>query len=759
MGIAEVLQSPAWRPLTCTLLHFVWQGAIVALAWCVLFRMFRARTVQFRYLLGLAGMFLMAVCPVATFVFLESASPPHDVRVAVAPAIDAAAPNLREALPVSVPDRIRAPLATDGTEARSWQPYLAERIGDAQPYLLGGWIAGLLLLSGRLLLSVVGISRLKRGRMPLSGGIADRATAIAGRLGLRAAPRLFSSEAAREAIVTGLLRPIVLLPAAWLVEMSPDVLDAVVAHELAHIRRYDLWLNLFQRVVETLLFYHPAVWWLSRRVRLAREMCCDELAAAATGERVVYATALEQAARKRLEPARSLLEVALGVTRMTLLDRVRNVLGLAARHEEGRWWPAAVLAMLTPLAIWLVSMAASTSAEEEKPAAEKKETTDTGPRPPAVSSTARWALERTASDIGPQSRAVSSAGWWASERPANDTGPRPGAGSATVWSTPERSANDTGPRPAAVTVTGTASWASERPAKRRSAAAFLRISMQENAAIDDGAVHTDRDRFEIYKNTQAAILISPVVLRAALKRPEIAKLAIIKEQGGENPERWLADHLNVTFPGKAEIMKIEFTGPDAVVLVNGVVNAYLGEVIQAEEQRKKVRFNELERVRSEREEDVRRKRETLRSMAEGNGGSGSGGLSMAQKLALEELALQRQELAKVLADRRRYEMDLAVQNAYLDDAKGNDRLSILKEIKRLEVSLRVMGEQTERMSKNIKTMTEQAAKFGVTSVGMEMLQMDIKQLDTLSSQLTAEIEKLKVELRSAPRVTLLQRAE
>ena len=247
---------------------------------------------------------------------------------------------------------------------------MARRIGDVQPYLLAGWIVGLLFFSGRLLLGVVGAKRLGRGRLALSGDMARRTAALAARLGFRAVPRVFSARATREAVVTGLLRPIVLLPAAWLAEMPPEVLEAVVAHELAHIRRYDLWLNVFQRFVETLLFYHPAVWWLSRRVRLAREMCCDETAAAATGERMVYATALELAARKRLEPAKSLLEVALGVTRMTLLDRVRNVLGLAARHEQGRWWPAAILTLLVPPAIWLASMGAATSAQEKKPAAE-----------------------------------------------------------------------------------------------------------------------------------------------------------------------------------------------------------------------------------------------------------------------------------------------------------------------------------------------------------------------------------------------------
>ncbi len=74
----------------------------------------------------------------------------------------------------------------------------------------------------------------------------------------------------------------VLLPAALLTGMPAELLEAVIAHELAHIRRLDLWVNLGQRVVETLLFYHPAVWWLSARVRREREVCCDEAAAGAT---------------------------------------------------------------------------------------------------------------------------------------------------------------------------------------------------------------------------------------------------------------------------------------------------------------------------------------------------------------------------------------------------------------------------------------------------------------------------------------------
>jgi beta-lactamase regulating signal transducer with metallopeptidase domain len=684
----ETFQSPAWRPLACTLLHFLWQGAAVALAWVVLFRLFRNRTVQARYLLGLAGMFLMVACPVATFVFLESETREDSVGAASTLAASPITSDLPELVPLPASDR-------SGVQEAPWQLNLAERIGDVQPYLLCGWIAGLTLLSGRLLLGVAGVQRLKRGRTALSGGIAGRTAVIAARLGFRKVPRVFSSTATHESIVTGLLWPMVLLPAAWLAEMSPEVLEAVIAHELAHIRRYDLWLNLFQRVVETLLFYHPAVWWLSRRVRLAREMCCDELAAAATGERVVYATALELAARKRLEPTRSLLEVALGVTRMTLLDRVRNVLGLAVRHEEGRWWPAALLTLIVPAAVWLVSTAAVTSADEEKPTAEQKEPKEAKPQ--------------------------------------------------RATATPKTSAPSTA-------ATG-----------RHGATAFLRIAMQE-APMMGGAVQVDRDRFEIYKNTQAAMLTSSFVIRAALKNPEIAKLPSIERQKASgDPVKWLADRLQVAFPGKAEIMKVTFYGPvesrEAVVLVNAVVNAYMNEVVILERNRKQGRLSELEKITAEKEQETRKKREALRSMAEGAGSSDPETLSVKQKLALEELALNRQEWAKFQANLRQYEVDLAVQKAYLPEAKDNERPVIAKEIKRLEVSLKVAHEQADKMAEQLKKMTTEAANFGVTSIGMEMLKTDIKRLDTVMSQLTTEIEKLKVDINSAPRITILQWAE
>jgi len=281
--------------------------------------------------------------------------------------------------------------------------------------------------------------------------------------------------------------------------------------------------------------------------------------------------------------------------------------------------------------------------------------------------------------------------------------------------------------------------------------------------VGGGAAQIDRDRFDIYKNTQATLLSSRYVLRVALRNPKVAKLPLIRQQQAPgDAEMWLEDRLRVRFPGNAEVMAVSVDGDDpeqADVLVNAVVDAYISEVVNAESSRKIQRLSDLEKLYAERDQDLRKKRETLKVMARESGASDSETLSIKQKLALEELALYRQEVVKSQSDLGHYKVELAVQNAFLEDAKGKDREPILKEIKRIDVSSKVTSKQTEDLAKQIQKMTDEAGKFGVESVGMEMLRADLKNLVDVQTQLTAEMEKLRVQLNTAPRVSLLERAE
>jgi len=392
MALADLFCDPIWQRLSWTLLHFVWQGFLVMGAVAVLGWLHPAARAESRHALALLGLAVMALCPLVTFALLPAAATRD---VALAPGPDLPGPPSREfepnaaATPAPEPPAIPDPSAPAGSlasephapspyplstpqrsstevEQENWRVRL-QRYGAAiQPYAVLAWLAGVLALSLRLLVSLGGIRLLLQGRRPIPQELAARVAELAQRLGLTKPLRVFLSDRVREAVLVGIWRPMVLLPAAWLLEMTPEVLEAVIAHELAHIRRWDLWTNLLQRLVEALLFYHPAVWWLSHRMSLQREMCADNLAVVVTGGRVTYARVLELLGRRRLRLPAPQFGTAMGGTKMALLSRVRNVLGIVPAEQRLRWWPAGLAALLVPLVLWGASLGASGNPPEAK---------------------------------------------------------------------------------------------------------------------------------------------------------------------------------------------------------------------------------------------------------------------------------------------------------------------------------------------------------------------------------------------------------
>ena len=152
------------------------------------------------------------------------------------------------------------------------------------------WLSGVALLTLRLLTGWLWVQRLHaRGTAPAPLGWQQMVVRLSKRLHISRPIRLFQSAMVEVPTVIGWLRPVVLMPASALTGMGPEQLEAILAHELAHVRRHDYLVNLLQTLVETLLFYHPAVWWLSRRIRIERENCCDDLAVSLCGDPHTYA--------------------------------------------------------------------------------------------------------------------------------------------------------------------------------------------------------------------------------------------------------------------------------------------------------------------------------------------------------------------------------------------------------------------------------------------------------------------------------------
>jgi len=171
------------------------------------------------------------------------------------------------------------------------------------------------------------ISAIRRRAAPVEEHIREIVEALACRMKLWRTVHVLMSTHAEAPSVAGILRPVILLPVSSLTGLTPQQLESILAHELAHIRRYDPLLNALQILIETLLFYHPAIWWVSARIRYERELCCDDLALRSCGDALCYARALTALEKLRAAP----VTLAIGSTDGPLLYRIRRIMGVKAR--------------------------------------------------------------------------------------------------------------------------------------------------------------------------------------------------------------------------------------------------------------------------------------------------------------------------------------------------------------------------------------------------------------------------------------------
>ncbi|HEV3021181.1 MAG TPA: M56 family metallopeptidase, partial [Pirellulales bacterium] len=222
-------------------------------------------------------------------------------------------------------------------------------------WLALAWCAGVVVLSLRLAMGIVGVERAKRTGARPAAAIDATVAALTRRLRVSRPVRVLQSTLAEVPTTIGWLRPYILLPASAMTGLSTSELEAVLAHELAHVRRHDYVVNVAQIVVETLLFYHPAVWWLSGRIRREREHCCDDWAVAVCGNRMTFARALVTLEGLRGPAGR----LALAASGGSLRERVLRLVGRPARHSASRsgWWAAAVVVLATLAAIGIGAVA------------------------------------------------------------------------------------------------------------------------------------------------------------------------------------------------------------------------------------------------------------------------------------------------------------------------------------------------------------------------------------------------------------------
>ena len=350
------------------LVHFLWQGvAAGALLWCML-KMLSKASSHTRYIAACVGLALMVLAPAVTFMVLNDDAPVAVAETPVEPLAMSNTPMPAETRVITIDDAQPEPIVLP-------EPSLTEtfmvRLEAALPYCVVGWFFGVAILSVWYLGGWCQLQKLRRiGTKAVTDCVEANASLLAQRLGIRRAVGIVESALVQVPTVIGWLKPVILLPATALTGLDEIQLTAMIAHELAHIKRCDYLVNIVQTIVEVLGFYHPAVWWASRQIRIERESCCDDMAVAIVQNRKQYAGALFT-----MEAIRSKqLDLAVAANGGHLSSRISRLAGKPANHQKSGWIPSVITVLLIAVLLITTSMAMSNKINEQ----EQNPVTETG---------------------------------------------------------------------------------------------------------------------------------------------------------------------------------------------------------------------------------------------------------------------------------------------------------------------------------------------------------------------------------------------
>ncbi|MDI6447976.1 M56 family metallopeptidase [Anaerobaca lacustris] len=348
--LQTLLSQQMIERLGWTLIHFVWQATAVALMLAVVLRCLRRSSSNTRYIVSCLAMVLIVALTLVTMSLVEVSRPVAEagptlgtLPMSVTPVEVIELAQLRiesfDAPVPAMPERaIRVP----------WTQRAANALEPALPWLVSGWLLGVFGLSAWHLGGWAQLQRMKRRMVrqvaePLHASLAD----LSNRLGVRHAVGLLESALVEVPTVVGWLKPVILLPASALSGLTTEQLEAILAHELAHVRRCDYLVNLAQTVVEILGFYHPAVWWISHRIRDERENCCDDVAVGVCGDSRRYARALTCLEELRHHST----ELAVAASGGSLVARIARLLGRPPIDNRRFAWLPGLIALLVVAAI------------------------------------------------------------------------------------------------------------------------------------------------------------------------------------------------------------------------------------------------------------------------------------------------------------------------------------------------------------------------------------------------------------------------
>ena len=322
--------SYSMEALGWTLVHFCWQAAVIALLYRLVDLAFAKSRSHVRYTLALVALMSMFAVAAATLGYEEMQMPQSTLSqsAGIAETLHGVM-NYVESAPTTADAVAAKPITRPDLSA------LPATVEKAMPWVDAMWLVGVFILSARTIGGWRRIRQLRHaGLIEIPERVRNSFERLSQRVGIRRKIELYVCPRISGPLAMGVFRSLVLLPASALTALSPDQLEVVLAHELAHIRRGDYLWNMIQTMVETLFFFHPAVWWVSNNLRQQRELCCDDVALACCSDPVVYATALLRLEEQRSSHVHLAMALDGHRTGMSLRERIVRILGDAPESRR-----------------------------------------------------------------------------------------------------------------------------------------------------------------------------------------------------------------------------------------------------------------------------------------------------------------------------------------------------------------------------------------------------------------------------------------
>ncbi|MCA9193591.1 MAG: PQQ-binding-like beta-propeller repeat protein [Planctomycetales bacterium] len=379
-----VIQRLGW-----VLIHSLWQFAMIGFAGVVLSASLRRQSAKTRYYALLSSFLLVIVVPILTWghvppthsksrATLDLPNSPNTIVLPTntgdrnlgnptsASEMDLIQPGIPPNPQLEVPTAKTNVNATVKLHHESRRDRLSAAHSTLAPWLptlVCIWFTGVFVFSLRPLLGWVHVWRLRTsGLLPLTEDIASILAKLSTRMRLTRPVQMMQSELVSAPLMVGGIRSLILLPATLTTNLPPQQLEAILAHELAHVQRYDYFVNIVQLLVETFFFYHPAVWWLSNQLRQEREHCCDDIAVSLTGDPIQYGRALLAIEECRGNHASLALSARDGV----LLARIQRILGLPQDRASFSIGTFSITGLVVLLVFWNVWAMAKAPIQESR---------------------------------------------------------------------------------------------------------------------------------------------------------------------------------------------------------------------------------------------------------------------------------------------------------------------------------------------------------------------------------------------------------